>query len=701
MKANFGLIEVLSLTIILVTGSAWSEPVTFSRPVEQEMKAKQSHYDRVLSEARNPAGVAKDITKWTARYYQDGKFEPHPWFDGREESEWKEDWQKDSAEIVEGSQENRRNNKKAEEKFFECMEPRLVKRRCEYCEPPFWPGFIDPYCHIPFDNRGTVIEYWWPTYEVEINNFGISAINPVDAGYARLARDKLLENLKKYMEGDLKDDLREYAEELGFGDPEKFEREYESVVEQLKALPLPVGQTHYSGNEPVDQTTVAEAHVYLTELQDRTSKMRSLGGGIRDWIYMWFPIIGCIPVFEFHYNGFMKGSRGHVSPYPDRKDQDTFVTELQAATGQINGCFYDTLEPAGQIPRVWTEDAAEEPNFLKYWRIRMFSKEINEELYNVASPEPSDLADITYLRERSCMSYRVAKCGNRYQSLKQLFDIKPSSGGGPLVGAADLSPSSVEDLSKICYCGGGQLYPLVGTVETQSPLVTASYLARRGAEVAGQVSHKHLELTVPNHCSGEDHVNRFTRLASGAAAGVVQGALGLSKPAYKEIDKLQILYPRTRDKDGEKASKCYRVEEVDEFNHELFPPDIMRPEHLGSIRFAVWEKRMACFCPYRGAYSALELQRPRDTYSSKTICIHFPQVCRDQGWGCQIYPRLMTDVARGNVEEDLIWGEASGTAKFVPACYYPFDGRDICERPYGLDMIPVPAVGFPACTPVS
>ncbi|MDR2337525.1 MAG: hypothetical protein LBE20_02620, partial [Deltaproteobacteria bacterium] len=57
--------------------------------------------------------------------------------------------------------------------FYDCFEPRIIEKRCDYCNPKIvHPDYQN--C-LPILNTGERWEYWWPEFEIEINNFGISA----------------------------------------------------------------------------------------------------------------------------------------------------------------------------------------------------------------------------------------------------------------------------------------------------------------------------------------------------------------------------------------------------------------------------------------------------------------------------------------------------------------------------------------------
>ena len=94
----------------------------------------------------------------------------HPWRGpfgmGRLEIDFLFDWFDDSMTLL-------------TEDLIQCFSPRLVSDVCPYCYPPFIRA-RGSWSSCPYrNNTGTVIEYWWPEATIEINNFGISNVNPI------------------------------------------------------------------------------------------------------------------------------------------------------------------------------------------------------------------------------------------------------------------------------------------------------------------------------------------------------------------------------------------------------------------------------------------------------------------------------------------------------------------------------------------
>src|SRR5690606_39140551 len=131
--------------------------------------------------------------------------------------------------------------------FWECVEPRKVDSRCPYCNPAVLPFFIDDNCTIPFINLGVGYEYWWPETEIEINNFGISAISAVTKtggipstvpSITSLSSRDLAEGIDSTLK---ENELREYLEKLSRAEASltnrlKFEKGFNSVNSLLANL---------------------------------------------------------------------------------------------------------------------------------------------------------------------------------------------------------------------------------------------------------------------------------------------------------------------------------------------------------------------------------------------------------------------------------------------------------------------------------
>lgn len=481
------------------------------------------------------------------------RFDDHPWKGGRDLGESLTDWFTDSSNAVglpflgDLSMED----------FLECFEPRLVFPTCPFC----WPPSLRPnYCSSK-RNLGYIWEYWWPEWEVETNNFGIAAFNPIVEGRVDLLHPmvgQLLESIfrpvaESYIEGKFTGGVT--AE----------------IPDELREEPH-LGNAHFAGLLPGDQTLVQEAHVYRSMVAQVTSASRCKGCGFWDIRWKKLKFI-CVPI-PFWYNGWRRGN---------------------------DECFYDTLPPERGIVAGWTE----QPGWNFYWRIPEFSAVLGDrspELY--AASVPLSLADTTYWQTRSCGSYRISKWPDIYQDLTT---------------AAGMIGMSSGPLRDICYKGGGQLYPVTGTMMGHfHPLTSAAYFSRRAIELSS-------ELLRDEKFSGDFPFN-WVDIYTGVPYFADRNRSGDS------IDKLQRVFPE--------PSKCFKIQQIMDRNRNLFPPDAERPEGMGSTRYLYWNKRIACTCEYRGTVTAAEKFRLF-------------------GWGCQRFPTDWMpgeELSRGHFFDGFVTG---------------------------------------------
>lgn len=608
--------------------------------------------------------------KWNAGK---GACDEHPWAKdtGRDIVDAELDWQLDSLKLLMPDNIG---------EFLECMQPQIVMPGCPYCIPAAMGGYIDDGCSIPYVNPGVIYEFWWPEAEIEINNFGLAAYNPLREGRADLLRKVLAERIHTQFKIQY---LEPYLAKLGINVMDS------GIPSELENDPW-FGNTAFAGLLPGDQTYHAEAHVYATSLQDRLSKKQCQGCGYFDFIYeeIWD---FCIPIDPVLFNGYWKGNPEY--------------------------CFYDTLDPPAKVVKAWTESMGlptgvssftpdtrcsglptdadpdtsntkhaedKDPNYAKYWRLPGCSKIINQWMYKAAVPFGWNkvtpftfnvsLMNDDWRKKKSCLSYRLANWGAKSPGYPDDWKTK---GNEPAYRYYELQNMGVEALKlkdddendkklgdaldRICYFGGGELYPLLGSLEGQFTEYTANaYLARRAIELAGQVSHKHLynrpdrgtkqkDDEQRNHCGGEDHVNRFSRNIK-------------AHQWDKDIDKLQRIYPD--------VTECFQTNDIDDRNNPLFGGKYGQLPANGSVRYIYWNKRTACSCELHGAVSSPEKDRG------------FALDGNEWGWGCMPYPYDNYDYGRGNIEESKNHG-LEGVPALVPFCNFPYipgaEDQSICK----------------------
>lgn len=569
----------------------------------------------------------------------------HPWECGNPNARF--DWTADSARIL---------GEINDSTFNDCFQPQIVKPYCEYCPPV--AGYLDwesPFtCKDPFVNMGFVAEYWWPELEVEVNQFGIYAYPPRMEVGPVFSRENLLNTLKANF---YPTQYADYVSKLGV------------PKENITRDPLTLGLNHPALLDPIlnigahsllagetspDQRYSGDAHGYSTMLQAFAGASKGRGAGMGDLIYYEITTFFgqyCIGI-PYYFNGFKKGN-----------------TER---------CFYDTLDNVGTTLKGMTEM----PVYAPFWQIQEYSKIINEDKYKASVPfdttviAPGSQVNILdlmknqnsfnlilgALQSSSCTSYRMGTYPKRYgeSPLLKAAGFKPINDrlGG------DMAPFQ-KGLRDICYYGGGQLYPLVGTLlGPHSDYLGSGILSRRAMELFGEFSfggeqYKLRRLKPPlrtslgdeitsfidfyfqdfdkrgklpeNHCFVDSQVNRYTTLIG---AGPKDDQIGA--PDKRELDKLQRIWPS--------RSKCFKMDELDEADNTLISMQVDTSAAKGSSqRFVYWNKRKACFCSHRGAINSREAERPIDPFSGM-----------NKGWGCQTYPWDDMDQGRGNDEKDIV-----------------------------------------------
>lgn len=433
---------------------AWAEPGSGYQPDETPPKADTQHFPSgsdvetwqlALEKLKEFEHAQKEGLAIAEKFKLKGdRFEDHPWKGGRDEEESKEDWLNDAYWVM-------GHEPDSLERFMQCFEPRWVSPICPYCQPAYLRP--EPDCELE-DNTGDIWEYWWPEWEIEINAWGIVALNPIVVGDDDLLQKALKEYEKKY-----RPKAEKYMQDVWGADASQA-----AIPKGLRKAPH-IGNSQFAGLLPGDQTYVEEAHVYRTNVAQAVSELRPRGDGI--WDFRYEQINGkCVPI-SFFYNGYVKGHER---------------------------CFYDSTPQKTKTIIGLTEEAKHEI----YWRLPEFSALLDEKKYQVSVP--MSLADTGYWRKNSCASYRSEKWEDVYGDLQSAVGI---------IGNTDSA------LSDICYYGGGSLYPATGTLMGHfSELPSAAYLARRAIEVLAHLKKKQGK-GVPHFADkkrGKDSVDKLQRV---------------------------------------------------------------------------------------------------------------------------------------------------------------------------------------------
>lgn len=489
--------------------------------IENKIKEKGRQITNQAGSANN-TNAASVINKAES---SKGQTLPHPW-PGGVNPQWENDWKNDSRKAVSAD-------------FMKCFEPRLIKGTCDFCKPASYRKFISEASCPKQRNTGEVWEYWWPEAEVELNAFGISAINTKLAGVEDLDRNGLKRALIEQFKPEL---AKRFLEQLGVDvNVEEFD--------DLSASPL------FGHNATSDLGTSknvsTEAHIYQTSV-DKYGQDERPGYASTEEMQaklVWDPETQtwkCKPTKPIALNGYKK----------------------------INKCFYNALnEPSENIIHGWTEESG----IIDYWRFPERSDFIRSDLYQQArvAPQASSISDylnelkkesgitnaMKWLRNDTCASFRLTNFPDRFSSLNSLFKIEKRPYN------LDSDPLKYQ-----CYMEA-ELYPLTGSLPGAHPPHTSSaYLARKAIEL---ISYRRDVL------AGEKRRTPLTHFAD------------WSESPRAGLDKLQFVYPRAVN------SSCFQMKDVSEdssfFNNMKFNPD-----STGSVRLIIWNKRIACSCSLRG-----------------------------------------------------------------------------------------------------
>ncbi|MCB0358791.1 MAG: hypothetical protein KDD44_04125 [Bdellovibrionales bacterium] len=403
-------------------------------------------------------GIGQDYSS-TGSWFNStsGRYSVHPWvgnWTGRNFGDTLIDWADDGLRMV-GAPSLSGSYSPIDDfkRFMECMQPQLILPICLWCMPPS-ARFDGSWSSCPYrNNLGYVFEYWWPENEIEINNYGVSAFNPILG-----LRPDLVKPLLTTVHGLTLQLLTDGTMQLkgGVGAQSSF-------PSGLRSSPH-LGQSHHAGLLPGDQTQQVEAHVYQTRPQNTAALLRDDDEGEFDFIWAKVKILYiefCVPSYLFWYNGYKKGNFR---------------------------CFYSTIDKQELPVNLWTEDIM--VNF--FWRYPELSLLIDPQLYWASSPtfipgSPSGMIIegqtiiANFPSIRSCAAYRADVWPNRYSDLEHAFGYLPWA----LPGIIPNTWFSGRD--EICYRGGGELYPVTGKmIGYFSPLPAAAYFARRALYLSEQ-----------------------------------------------------------------------------------------------------------------------------------------------------------------------------------------------------------------------
>ena len=714
-------------------------------PVEQELEdAVQINEVKELVKERGRMAVEK---------IKDGApdisiaFKKHPWQKtGRKKQDSLKDWKGDSLAMMGAEAKEFDKNKPSDLKergirktenaqgnnFHECFEPRLDMDewdekgkeydengkpidtekiygkkgtpRCPYC----WPKILRPEkkedgtCPLR-TNHGEVWEYWWPEYEIEVNDFGISAINTKKTFEQKELMHRALNKAKNAHYKALYQQNIELMNKTW---------QLETKLAEFKDNKLLRGESQTGGLTPNNQYQTFEAHGYKSMVQIKNHsfpKVRQNHGKMEN-IYFPTDKDPCTP-YPFWYNGYIY--RNNYACFDDSLPKRIIKKKKSGQGGEEGQEDDDEGLDYGQSGEqknkekddkkkwvsVWTEQF---PQVAPYWRYEEFAQKLNKELYEAMNPCAGKY-------RQQCVD---PKAGDRSQDWfnicswcrQEHFAEANLSLPQFLKKYALAEPEKKDIACRLCYYGGGSGWPATGTLMGHHDLTTGpAVIARRYAKLVQELRNKNISAV-----KDSDFPN-FTDF---------QGDKPEEKDKY--IDKFQMVYPR--------VSRCYRLNPTEkeyenskpfgqksqepnkekevpfvwEFGldkqtlNKEFPPDLVAPNQMGSVRFAFWNRRTIGSCQFRsiiennglkkgeekedgekkvvknydGTENKLieavrkELNDEKKFYTrniSKSLTLKIG--AKDQGWGCQAYDGFKYSKLKQGEKERRIKGRGNGDQK--------------------------------------
>lgn len=392
------------------------------------------------------------------------------------------------------------------------------------------------------------------------------------------------------------------------------------IPDALREDPF-IGNSHWAGLLPGDQILAGEAHVWRTYLASLASLNNREGGG---WL------------------GYKRNCDCFYAA--GQKQEDDYGVRRKVVNG-------------------WTE----EKKYFHYWRDYRLSRYLGPAKYEAIEQFQDPRTDM-------CASYRA------YHEQWGKAIAAGGMGYGDLISAVNIKPPRIPNaLERICYKGGGDLFPIVGQLIGHfSPLPANAYMARRALYLFGKDNIATGSFVPPGRV-----INKFS----------------------ERYDKMQRIWPLYVDSlnplaaaAAPLASSCFRGNEIPNYVQEAQPDrpedwpkglvrdvlDDTQPVRGGpkdSVRHAYWNRRKNCMCPYIGPVAGLKW------FGKYTSCFQTKSACRKRDEGNFEDPDESKldppDAEKGVSLEHLIDVPFPGAADGIPYPFLPEFGKAI----YTLDPI--------------
>jgi hypothetical protein len=399
---------------------------------------------------------------------------------------------------------------------------------------------LDPRKH---NNRGYNLNFWWPENEVEIQNYERTVFNPTyECGNTQPPKSFKHDDLTRFLKT-VRASLTKFQSGGGIAGEVSYD-ENEAGVSKLRFDPN-IGESHWAGLLPGDQTFTAEAHVYRTYNDVLTS--------------LNFP-----------------GGDGTLLGY--KRDCRCFYSGLQDQ--RTEGKFRKTVNG-------WTE----QNKFLPYWRYWQNSKPISEHRYEALAKFGSyDPDSCAFLRAYDDFKNKPPFENTGYQDLYKA--LSPVNAGPPPNDPIRLR----KELERICYRGGGDLMPITGQLIGHfSPLPASAYIARRALLLFGTKELKLNDKVVDREFVDRDRrINRYSDK---------NDKMQRIYPLDKKNSMRASHCFRGHDIPN------YLTEATEDWPRDLMRDALTDggAGPMDTPRFLHWNKRGSCMCPYIGKASGLRI----------------------------------------------------------------------------------------------
>lgn len=420
---------------------------------------------------------------------------------------------------------------------------------------------------------GHELTFYWPENQVQVGNYNAAPLDPdFEEGNAD-DKNKDGYNFKNsYLQSML---LESPALHAGLVNTTAMTRAEAGMSPDRQQEMHALGhwaQSGWAGISPGDQTYQAEAHVYRTYLNTLAA---------------------------------LNNQTKKEETYGYKRNCKCFYSSLD--TNFVD----DNPSKKRRIVNGWTEL----PKFLPYWRTPYLSNNLNSVFYEAIN----DFSDPITNR---CDAYRAYRWPEQYGGWTALLGVKPE------YLKSVMESGWADKLSKICYRGGGELFPVTGqNIGNFSVLASSAYLARKALYLFGRnsinIDGEWVDMIPP-----ERQINRFKE-----GEDKLQRIFPV-RP-IKEIRDLPIEIP------GFGVSACFSANQIPNYLEEStngkgdWPSNLMGSSlismpstpvtpggPMSDARFVYWNKRKSIMCPFYGPLTTVTVKINLLFFTFETTSCH-------------------------------------------------------------------------------